>query len=128
MGLSVALVLALIAFVVARADTRGQSGWCGHRWHHPGSLSRLAHELKLSDAEVAQIRTVWEAERPRLSVHIRELLAENQEMDALAVQKNPNESKVQEIASSEFAAIAALMVEKERLQWKMYGKVLNDEQ
>jgi Spy/CpxP family protein refolding chaperone len=125
---TVAVVLVLTAVVVLRAGTRGSRGWCGHRWHHLGPASYLAHELKLSDAQRAEIGTLWDAERPILSAHIHEFLAENKEMNAMAAQKDPDPGKVQDIAGREATTIATLLVEKERLQSKIYTTVLNPEQ
>lgn len=125
---AVAVVLILMAVVLLRAEVRGRHGWCGHAWHHPGPVSYLAHELKLSDAQRAQIRTLWQAERPILSAHIHAFLAENKEMNAIAVQANPDQRKVQEIADREATTIATLLVEKVRLQSTIYSTVLNSEQ
>jgi Spy/CpxP family protein refolding chaperone len=125
---TVVVALILVAVVVVRADVRGRQGWCGHHWHHPGPASYLAHELKLSDAQRGQIQTLWQGERPVISADIREFLAENKEMNAMAAQGNPDQAKVQQIANREAGTIAALLVEKERLQSKVYSTVLNPDQ
>ncbi|MGC2638587.1 MAG: periplasmic heavy metal sensor [Acidobacteriaceae bacterium] len=122
------VVLLLTAFVLVRAETRGRHGWCGHGWHRPGPASYLAHELKLNEAQRTEIQTLWQAERPALSAHLHELLAENKEMNAITVQENPDPGKVQQIADREAATIAALLVEKESLQAKVYQTVLHPDQ
>jgi Spy/CpxP family protein refolding chaperone len=124
----VAMILILTAFVAFRTEARVWRGWSGQRWHHPGPVSYLAHQLNLSHPQEAQIRTLWQIERPAISAHIHELLAENREMNALAARENPGQSKVEEIANREAATIAALLVEKEQLQSKIYTTVLNPEQ
>jgi hypothetical protein len=126
-AVAVALLI-LTAFVFVRADTRRRHGWSGHRWHHVGPASYLAHELKLSDAQSAEIRTLWEMERPILAAHLHEFLAENREMSAMAAQSDPDPVKVQEIADREATTIATLLVEKQRLQSKVYTTVLDPEQ
>jgi Spy/CpxP family protein refolding chaperone len=125
---TVAVVLALTVFVIVRADARGRHGWCGRGWHHPGPLSYLAHDLKLSDAQRTQIGTLWQTARPSIAADIHQFLAENKEMNALTAQENPDQSKVEEIANRQAATIAALLVEKEHLQSKVYRTVLNPEQ
>jgi Spy/CpxP family protein refolding chaperone len=122
-----AVVLAPIA-VVVRADARGSGGWCGHRWHHPGPLSYLVHDLNLNSAQKTKIQTLWESEQPTISADLHEFLAENKEMNAIAVQGNPDQSKVQEIADREATTIAKLLVEKVSLQSKIYSTVLTPEQ
>ena len=123
-----AVVLALMAFVIVRAEARGPRSWRSICWHHRGPASFLAHDLKLSDAQRTQIRTLWQMERPAVSAHIHEILTENRKMNAIAVQENPDPGKVQEIADREATTIAALLVEKEQLQSKIYSTVLNPEQ
>lgn len=124
---TVVVVLVLIAVVFLRANTRGRHGWYRHHWH-PGPVSYLAHSLNLSDAQKAQIRTLWQMEKPTISEHLHEFLAENREMNAIAVQENPDEARVKEVADREATTIAVLLVEKERLQSKIFLTVLNPEQ
>ncbi len=122
------VVLVVMALVFARADAPERRGWHGHGWHHPGLVSYLAHELKLSDAQRGKIQTLWQMERPTIAARIQEFLAENKEMNAISVEENPDMGKVQAIANRESATIAALLVEKEQLQSKIYRTVLNPEQ
>jgi Spy/CpxP family protein refolding chaperone len=123
-----AILLLLTAFVVVQAETRGGHSWCGHRLHHFGPAGYLAHELKLSDAHKAQIRALWQAERPTLAVHIHDLLAENKEMSTIAATSIPDQSEVQKIANREAKTIAAMLMEKASLQSKIYSTVLNPDQ
>ncbi len=120
--------LLLTAFVVVKAETRVAQAWCGGRWHHAGPTGFLARELKLSDAQRAQIRALWQAERPTVSVQVHELLAENKQMNALAASANPDPNEVKKIAERQAATVAALLVEKARLQSEIYSSVLNPEQ
>ncbi len=125
---TVAVVLFfLTAIIIVRADARGPRGWCAHGWHHPGPTSYIAHQLKLSDAQKAQIETLWQGERPTIAAHIHELLAENKEMNAIVVNGNPDQNAAQKIADREANTIAALLVEKVRLQSNIYS-TLNPEQ
>ena len=122
------VVLLLMAFVVVRAGARGRRAWCGPGWRHRGPVSYLARELKLNDAQRAQIQALWLTERPAVSADLHELLAENQAVNALAAQEHPDPGKVQESAGREAATIAKLLLEKEQLQAKIYWTVLNPEQ
>jgi Spy/CpxP family protein refolding chaperone len=122
------VVLVLAAVLVLRAEAGRNGGWCGHRWHHPGPVSYFAHDLKLDHAQKTKIQALWESERPRVSADLHELLAENKEMNAIAVQGNPDQRKVQGIADREAATIASLLMEKARLQSQIYSTVLNPEQ
>jgi Spy/CpxP family protein refolding chaperone len=125
---SIAVVLVLTTLVIVRADTQGRHGWGGHEWHHSGLMGYWGHELNLNQAQKAEIHTLWQAERPVISAHIHEFLAENKEMHAIAAQGNPDPGKVQQIADRQATTIAALLVEKEQLQSRIYMTVLNSEQ
>ena len=122
------VVLAVMTLVFARANALERRGWRGHGWHHPGLGSYLAHELKLSDIQREKIQALWLMERPTIAARTQEFLAENKEMNAISIEENPDMGKVQTIANREGATIAALLVEKEQLQSKIYRAVLNPEQ
>jgi Spy/CpxP family protein refolding chaperone len=119
-----AMVLVLMAVVIPRADARRGAGRCDHSWGHLVPVSFMTHELKLNQTQEAKIETFWKAERPTISTDLHEFLAENKEMNAIAVQGNPDQSKVQEIVDREAATIGKLLVERVRLQSKIYSTVL----
>ena len=123
-----AVALFLTAFVIVRAETRAENGWYGHRWQHSGPVGCLAHELNPTNAQRAQIRALWQAEWPILSARIHEFLVENKEMSAIAVNGDPGQSEVQKIADREPNTITTLLVEKARLQSKIYSTALRSEQ
>jgi Spy/CpxP family protein refolding chaperone len=123
-----AVALFLTAFVIVRAETRAEHGWYGHRWQHSGPVACLARELNLNNAQRAQIRALWQTEWPILSARIHEFLVENKEMNAIAVNGDPDQSDVQKIADREPNTITTLLVEKARLHSKIYSTVLSSEQ
>jgi Spy/CpxP family protein refolding chaperone len=123
-----AAVLLLTGFVVARAESRGWHGWYGHHGHRFGPASYLAHELKLTDPQRAQIQSLWQVERPIVSDRVHELLAENREMNELTGNGSPDPAQVQKIADREAGTIAALLVEKVQLESKINSSVLTPEQ
>jgi transaldolase len=61
-------------------------------------------------------------------VHIHDLLAENKEMSTVAATSIPDQSEVQKIANREANTIAAMLMEKARLQSKIYSTVLSPDQ
>lgn len=122
------LGLFLMAFLVVRAETRSGHRWCNHHRHAFGPANYLAHKLKLSEDQKAQSQALWQAEQRVLSAHIHELLADNKAMDAIAAQSNPDPAAMQTIADREAHTIAAMLVEKARLQSKIYSTVLHPDQ
>jgi Spy/CpxP family protein refolding chaperone len=122
-----ALVL-LTGFVIANAEVRGWHRGFGHRgWHHgPGGY--VARELRLSDTQKQQIRTIWESERPTLSKLAKQFADENRDLTAATAKGAANEAEVSRIASLQGATLAQLIVEKEHLKARIYTDVLSQEQ
>jgi Spy/CpxP family protein refolding chaperone len=125
---SVALLLVATGIIVARADGSGRHRWGRGGWSHHGPLGYVAHELNLSDAQKAQIKSMWEAERPTVKSLVQELASETKEMDSVTAQGGLDDSKVEAIAARQGGTIAKLLVEKERLKSKIYTSILNSEQ
>jgi Spy/CpxP family protein refolding chaperone len=125
---AVALFVVMISIVIVRADGPGRYGWGSGGWGHHGPFGYIVQELKLSDAQRSQIKSMWLAERPTVASLVQELASEGKEMDSATAQGNLDESKVQAIASRQGETIAKLLVEKERLKSKIYTVVLTPEQ
>jgi Spy/CpxP family protein refolding chaperone len=120
--------VAVIAAIAVAAEARAGQGWRGHRWGHFGPAGYLVHELKLTDEQSAQIRTMWQAEKPAVAKLVREVSAEAKEMDAATRQGNVDANRVEEIAARQGASIAKLLMEKERVKSQIYASVLSSEQ
>ena len=126
--LSVALLLVTGCIIFAQADGLRRHGWSDRRWSRHGPLGYVAHKLKLSHEQKSQIKSMWDAERPKVASLVQELVSESKEMDAVTAQASPDDSKVEAIAGRQGATIAKLLVEKERFKAKIYTTVLNPEQ
>ncbi len=131
---SVASLLVIAGVLIVRAEVVradggpwhgwGRGGWC----HGGGPLGYVAHELKLNDAQRAQIKTMWGEERPTVASLVKELADESREMDAATAKGNLDDGRVQALASRQGETIAKLLVEKEHFKGKVYANVLNQEQ
>jgi Spy/CpxP family protein refolding chaperone len=123
-----AAVLFGTGLVIVQAENRGQNAWWGNRWHRLGPANYLAHELKLSDAQRAQVWKLWQSERPIAAGHLHELLADNKELSRIARIDPPDQNAIKIVADREATTIATLLVEKSRLQSEIYSTVLNPDQ
>jgi Spy/CpxP family protein refolding chaperone len=131
------LVVAGILFFraeVVRAEGAPWHGWGGGGWCHGGGpLGFVSRELKLNDGQRAQIKTIWQEERPTVAALLKELADESREMDAAeagtpTAKGNFDDARVQAVASRQGETIAKLLVEKEHVKQKVYANVLNQEQ
>jgi Spy/CpxP family protein refolding chaperone len=121
---------ALIVAGITAAWTQTQQWRADHGpiWFHRGPMGYIAHELDLSDTQRAQIKSIWEGERPNIAEVMHELASEEREMDALTSQDAPDEGRIQDIATLQGATFAKLFAEKEKLESKIYSQVLNPAQ
>jgi Spy/CpxP family protein refolding chaperone len=136
---SVASLLVVAGILLVRAEVVRAEGGPWHGWARGGwclgggPLGYVAHELKLNDAQRVQIKTMWREEQPAVANLVKELADESHEMDAAAAgaatpNGNPDDARVQAVASRQGETIARLLVEKEHFKQKVYANVLTQEQ
>ena len=123
-----AVALLLGAGVVAARAARTQGyGW-HHGWRGHGPMAMLAWKLDLTDAQKAQVKTIWQGESPTVAALLKELSAEQKQMNAANVDANFDASKVQSITNSQAATIGKLLIERQKIESQIYTSVLTAEQ
>lgn len=126
-GIAAVVVIAGIAIAGAQAHHAwGWHGWA--RWRGPMALGYISHQLNLTQAQRKQVHSMWEAEKPTVSSLVAEFANEEKEMDQATAGGTLDEAKVQEIATREGATVSKLLVERTRLESKVYSSVLTPEQ
>lgn len=128
-GITALVLIAGIAFAGAEIH----HGWYGHGWGRRGwrgplALGYVSHELNLSSTQRKQIRSMWEAEKPTVTSLVAEFANEDKEMEQATAGGTLDQGKVQEIAAREGTTVSKLLVERARLQSKIYSSVLTPEQ
>ena len=124
----VGLVVIALVVTVAWAGSRRGHGWCGHGWHHAGPLGFVAYQLKMSDAQVSQVRSIWIEERPTISALLKDLTGGMHQLADATAAGNFDEGRVQAIAAAEGNTFSKLLMEKERFKSRVYTTVLNEQQ
>lgn len=124
----VGLVAIALVVTVARADFRRGHGWFDNGWHHGGPLGHVARELKLSDAQVSQVRSIWTEERPAATALLKDLSSGVHQLTDATAGGKFDQGKVQAIATAEGNTFAKLLMEKERFKSRVYTTVLSEEQ
>lgn len=124
----VGLAVVTVAVAVAQVDFRRGHGWCGNGWHRGGPLGYAAHELKLSDAQVSQVRSIWMEERPTITALLNDLISGAHQLADSTADGKFDESKLQTTAAAEGNTFAKLLIERERFISRVYTTVLNEEQ
>jgi Spy/CpxP family protein refolding chaperone len=124
---SAALLVLVIGGVLAFAQMRQHRGGWGPGMHG-GFLAHVARYLDLTDAQKAQIKTMWQAEKPTVLPLVQRLANGRKEMLELTANGNFDQQKVQALANQQSQTIAQLIVEKQKLESQIYSQVLTPEQ
>jgi Spy/CpxP family protein refolding chaperone len=133
-ALGAVLVLAAAGIVYGQARRHHEGGWGMHGDMMGGPmmggrmLGHVARYLDLSEAQKAQIKTMWQAEKPATMPLIQQLANGRKQMLALTGNGTFDQAKVQTLATQQAQTLVQLMVTKERLQSEIYNKVLTPEQ
>ncbi|OLE52568.1 MAG: hypothetical protein AUG51_17465 [Acidobacteria bacterium 13_1_20CM_3_53_8] len=90
-------------------------------------IEHLAHDLNLSDAQEAQIKSILDIERPVVDALMRKLDDAHKQMDAVTANGQFDETQVRALANQQAQTVADLIVEQERVKSKIYT-VLTPEQ
>lgn len=125
------LGLVLLVAGITAASTQTQSWPRVHNplWFHHGPMGYIAHDLDLNDNQKAQIKSIWEGERPNVSELVHQLASEQKELDALTFRdETPDDARIQDITARQGVTIAKLLAEKGKISGKIYSQVLNHAQ
>lgn len=122
------LVIVAIAVTIARADFMRGRDWCANRKYHGGPLGIVKRELKLTDAQVSQIRSIWTEERATVTALLKDLVNGARQLNEATAGGKFDEEKVQAITAMEGSTLAKVLSEKERFKSRIYTTVLNEKQ
>ena len=124
----VGIVAIALVVTVVRADPRKGRGWCSHGWHQGGPLGLVECELKLSDTQASQVRSIWMEERPPVTALLKELIGGMHQLATATVAGKFDEGEVHAITAAEGNTFAKLLMEKERFKSRVYTTVLTEKQ
>lgn len=99
-------------------------------WHGGGEqafLDHLSMMFDLTDAQQAEVKQMWAAEKPNVMPLVQQLAATHKQMMAASANGKFDEAAVQSLANKQGQAIAQLIVEKQRMTAKFYS-ILTPEQ
>ncbi len=91
-------------------------------------LQHMADVLDLTDAQQAQIKSLWQAELPSITPLVRQLADTHKQMVAVTAGGKFDQAKVQALANQQAQTIAQLIVEKQKLQSQVYALLTADQQ
>ena len=120
--ISTAIVAALGASLVF-----AQAAQHGERGDHGFMGGRMAKALNLTDAQQAQIKSIMQAEKPKMQPLMEQLRGDEQQIRDASKATPFDEAKVTSLAASEAQVRAQMTVERARMQSQIY-QLLTPEQ
>jgi Spy/CpxP family protein refolding chaperone len=102
-----------------------RGGWEGHRHMGMGFLSR---KLNLTEAQRAQIKTIFEAQKATTRPVVEQMEQNRAAMLTATASGAFDQAKVQSIAAQQAQLAAKLMVQKQAVEAQIYNTVLTTEQ
>lgn len=126
-----AVVIVAVAGLAAAgwAQMQNQGGGPGkHRRHF---MAYIAKQLQLTDAQQAQIKSMWQAQKPTLQPLLQQLANDRKQMPQLTAGGNWSpqiEQQVTALATQQSQVIAQLMVQRQKLIAQVYNQVLTPDQ
>jgi len=106
----------------------GRYGFCMRGGPGGFPLMLLARKLDLTDAQRAEVKTIWTAERPTVVPLLRQLVNQCGSLSSATTDGAFDEAKAQAIADQQAATVKQLLVERQRMISKIYNEILTPEQ
>ncbi len=123
--LAIALSGATALSFAQQSNENGKAGWSGHRHGHMGYLAR---ELNLTDAQKAQVKTMFEAQRATTRPLMQQMAQNRLAMLNATAAGAFDQAKVQALANQQAQIMAQLAVQKASLRSQIYNQVLTADQ
>ena len=126
---AIGLMLMLAAGValsqtVRRATQHGFGGGMGHEGH---MLSMMTDYLGLTDAQQAQVKQIFSAEKPIIQPLVQQLHQSELQMQQLITSGNFDEGKAREIASQEAQTRTEFTVERAKIHAQIFNLLTPDQ-
>ncbi len=116
-----ALVAGFAIFLHAQASSADPGKRHGWGRGHGMMMGRIARELDLTDAQKAQIKSIWQAEKPVMQPLLQQLANDRRQMLAATANGQFDQTKVQTIANQQAQVLSQLIVERVKIETKVYS-------
>ncbi len=129
-GIAAAIVILVLGVALA-VHAQAKFLHASQSWGGPPMAGRflqhMADMLDLTDAQQAQIKQLWQGEQPTIMPLVKQLADAHKQMLAVTAGGKFDEAQVQGIANQQAQTIVQLIVEKQKLQSKVYAVLTPDQ-
>jgi len=108
----------------ATTTTTTQKAWHGRH----GRMAYMARELNLTDAQKAQIKQIFQANKANGLPLMQQMAANKKAMLEATANGNYDQAKIQQIANQQAQLMSQLIVQKQAIRHQIYTQVLTPDQ
>ena len=108
----------------ATTTTTTQKAWHGRH----GRMAYMARELNLTDAQKAQIKQIFQANKANGLPLMQQMAANKKAMLEATANGNYDQAKIQQIANQQAQLMSQLIVQKQAIRHQIYTQVLTQDQ
>lgn len=123
----VALILggvAMLSYAQDSAASTTQKAWHGRH----GRMAYMMRELNLTDAQKAQIKDIFQANKASGLPLMQQMAANKKAMLEATANGNYDQAKVQQLANQQAQLMSQLIVQKQAIRHQIYTQVLTQDQ
>ena len=116
--------VALLSYAQDSATSTQQKAWHGRH----GRMAYMARELNLTDAQKAQIKQIFQANKANGLPLMQQMAANKKAMLEATANGNYDQAKIQQIANQQAQLMSQLIVQKQAIRHQIYTQVLTPDQ
>lgn len=116
--------VAMLSYAQDSATSTPQKVWRGHH----ARMAYLARELNLTDAQKAQIKDIFQANKQTGLPLFEQMAANRKAMLEATANGNYDQAKIQALAVQRAQLMSQLIVQKQAIQHQIYTQVLTADQ
>ncbi|MFZ0705515.1 MAG: Spy/CpxP family protein refolding chaperone [Candidatus Korobacteraceae bacterium] len=116
--------VALLSYAQESATSTTQEAWHGRH----GRMAYMARELNLTDAQKAQIKQIFQANKATGLPLMQQMAANKKAMLEATANGSYDQAKIQQIANQQAQLMSQLMVQKQAIRHQIYTQVLTPDQ
>lgn len=116
--------VAVLSYAQDSATSTTQKAWHGHHGH----MAYMARELNLTDAQKAQIKQIFQANKATGLPLMQQMAANKEAMLQATANGNYDQAKIQQLANQQAQLMSQLIVQKQAIRHQIYTQVLTPDQ
>ncbi len=116
--------VAVVSYAQDSAASTSQNAWHGRH----GRMAYMARELNLTDAQKAQVKQIFQANKATGLPLMQQMAANKKAMLEATVNGSYDQAKIQQLANQQAQLMSQLIVQKQAIRHQIYTQVLTPDQ